>query len=46
MLAILALSVLGRHPVYGRVDILSVLALVGLAAASVVVSYLAVRGYA
>lgn len=46
MLAILALSVFGRHPVYGRVDILSVLALVGLAAASVVVSYLAVRGYA
>jgi hypothetical protein len=46
MLAILALSVLGRHPVYGKVDVLSVLALLGLAAASVVVSYLAVRGYA
>ncbi|MGH3016055.1 MAG: rhomboid family intramembrane serine protease [Gaiellaceae bacterium] len=46
MLAVLALSVAGRHPVYGRVDPLTVLTLLGLAAASVLVAYLRVRGYA
>lgn len=45
MLAVLALSAAGRHPVYGRVDVLTVLSLLGLAAASVLVSYLRVRGY-
>ena len=42
----LALSVAGRHPVYGRLDLLSVLALLGIAAGSVLVAYLRVRGYA
>jgi membrane associated rhomboid family serine protease len=46
MLAVLALSAAGRHPVYGRLDLLSVLALLGIAAASVFVAYLRVRGYA
>jgi membrane associated rhomboid family serine protease len=46
MLAVLALSAAGRHPVYGRVDVLTVLSLLGLAAASVLVAYLRVRGYA
>jgi membrane associated rhomboid family serine protease len=46
MLAVLALSAAGRHPVYGRVDPLTVLSLLGLAAASVLVAYLRVRGYA
>lgn len=45
MLAMLALSVAGRHPVYGRIDPLAVLMLVGIAAASVLVAYLRVRGY-
>ena len=46
MLAVLALSAAGRHPVYGRLDPLSILALLGIAAASVAVAYLRVRGYA
>jgi membrane associated rhomboid family serine protease len=46
MLAVLALSAAGRHPVYGRIDPLTVLSLLGLAAASVLVAYLRVRGYA
>jgi len=45
MLAMLALSVAGRHPVYGRIDPLAVLMLVGIAAASVLVAYMRVRGY-
>src|SRR5919106_161019 len=40
MLCVLALSAFGRHPVYGRLDPLTVLTLLGLAAASVVVAYL------
>jgi membrane associated rhomboid family serine protease len=46
MLAVLVLSGFGRHPVYGRFDALTVLGLAGVAAASVVVAYLRVRGYA
>ncbi|HXV56955.1 MAG TPA: rhomboid family intramembrane serine protease [Gaiellaceae bacterium] len=46
MLAVLALSAAGRHPVYGRLDALAVLSLVGIAAASVLIAYLRVRGYA
>jgi membrane associated rhomboid family serine protease len=45
MLAMLALSVAGRHPVYGRLDPLAVLCLLGIAAASILVAYLRVRGY-
>ena len=45
MLAMLALSIAGRHPVYGRIDPLAVLMLVGIAAASILVAYLRVRGY-
>jgi membrane associated rhomboid family serine protease len=45
MLAMLALSVAGRHPVYGRIDPLAVLMLVGIAAASVLIAYMRVRGY-
>ncbi len=45
MLAMLALSVAGRHPVYGRLDPLAVLSLLGIAAASIVVAYMRVRGY-
>jgi membrane associated rhomboid family serine protease len=46
MLSVLVLSAAGRHPVYGRPDLLTVLGLLGLAAASVAVAYLRVRGYA
>jgi membrane associated rhomboid family serine protease len=46
ILAMLALSVAGRHPVYGRLDVLSILALLAVAAGSVLVAYLRVRGYA
>ncbi|MGH3022998.1 MAG: rhomboid family intramembrane serine protease [Gaiellaceae bacterium] len=46
MLAMLALSAAGRHPVHGRFDALSFLALLGIAGASVLVAYLRVRGYA
>jgi membrane associated rhomboid family serine protease len=46
ILAMLALSVAGRHPVYGRLDLLSVLALLAIAAGSVLVAYMRVRGYA
>jgi membrane associated rhomboid family serine protease len=46
MLSVLVLSAAGRHPVYGRPDVLTVLGLLGLAAASVAVAYLQVRGYA
>jgi len=45
VLAMLALSVAGRHPVYGRMDPLAVLMLLGIAAGSVLVAYLRVRGY-
>lgn len=46
MLAVLALSAAGRHPLYGRIDPVAVLSLLGIAAASVLVAYLRVRGYA
>jgi len=46
ILAMLALSAAGRHPVYGRLDLVSILALVGIGAGSVLVAYLRVRGYA
>jgi membrane associated rhomboid family serine protease len=46
MLSVVALSAAGRHPVYGRLDVLSVLSLLGIAAASVLVAYVRVRGYA
>jgi membrane associated rhomboid family serine protease len=46
-LAVLVLSRFGRgHAVYGRLDLVTVGGLVGLAVACVVVSYLRVRGYA
>ena len=45
VLAMLALSVAGRHPVYGRLDLLAVLMLLGIAAASILVAYMRVRGY-
>jgi membrane associated rhomboid family serine protease len=46
-LAVLALSGFGRgHPVYGRLDLLTVGSFVGVAAASVLVAYLRVRGLA
>jgi membrane associated rhomboid family serine protease len=46
ILAMLALSVAGRHPVYGRLDVLSLLALLSIAVGSVLIAYLRVRGYA
>jgi membrane associated rhomboid family serine protease len=46
VLAILALSAGGRHPVYGRLDPLSLVILVGIAAGAVLIAYLRVRGYA
>jgi membrane associated rhomboid family serine protease len=47
VLAILAITGFGRrHAVYGRLDALSVLSLVGIAAASFAVAYMRVRGYA
>jgi membrane associated rhomboid family serine protease len=46
VLAILALSAGGRHPVYGRLDPLSFMILVGIAAGSVLIAYFRVRGYA
>jgi membrane associated rhomboid family serine protease len=47
MLAILAISGFGRrHAVYGRLDVVSVASLVGVAALSVAVAYMRVRGYA
>jgi membrane associated rhomboid family serine protease len=45
MLSMLALSVAGRHPIYGRIDPLAILMLLGIAAASVLIAYLRVRGY-
>ena len=46
-LAVFALSGFGRgHPVYGRLDPLTIASFVGVAAASVVVAYLRVRGLA
>ena len=45
ILAMLALSVAGRHPVYGRMDLMSILALTAIGASSVLVAYLRVRGY-
>jgi membrane associated rhomboid family serine protease len=46
-LAVLAFTGFGRlHPVYGRLDALSVASFVGVAAASVGVAYLRVRGLA
>jgi membrane associated rhomboid family serine protease len=47
MLAILALTGFGRrHAVYGRIDALTVISLFAVAAGSVLVAYLSVRGYA
>jgi membrane associated rhomboid family serine protease len=46
VLAILAMSAGGRHPVYGRLDPLSFVILVGIAAGAVLIAYLRVRGYA
>ncbi len=45
ILAMLALSVAGRHPIHGRLDVVSLLALLAIAAGSVVLAYLRVRGY-
>jgi membrane associated rhomboid family serine protease len=46
-LAVMVLSRFGRgHAVYGRVDILAVAGLVAIAAGSVLIAYLRVRGYA
>ena len=45
MLAMAALSVAGRHPVYSRFDVLSLLALLAIAAGSIFIAYLRVRGY-
>ena len=45
MLAMAALSIAGRHPVYGRFDLLSLLALLAIAAGSIFIAYLRVRGY-
>jgi membrane associated rhomboid family serine protease len=46
-LAVLVLSRFGRgHAVYGRLDLATIGGLVGLAVASVAISYLRVRGYA
>jgi membrane associated rhomboid family serine protease len=46
-LAMLVLSGFGRgHPVYGRIDALTVLGLVGVAVLSVAIAYLSVRGLA
>lgn len=46
-LAVLALSGFGRgHPVYGRLDIVSVASLVGVAVLSVAIAYFRVRGMA
>lgn len=42
VLSILALSFAGRHPIHGRLDVVSFLLLAGLAAASVLVAYIAV----
>src|SRR5918996_195811 len=46
MLAVLGLSAARRHPVYGRIDPLTVPSLLGLAPASGLVAYFRVRGYA
>jgi membrane associated rhomboid family serine protease len=45
IVAMLALSAAGRHPVYGRLDPLAILILVGLGALSIFIAYLRVRGY-
>ena len=46
-LAVLALAGFGRgHPVYGRLDPLTIASFVGVATASVAVAYLRVRGLA
>jgi membrane associated rhomboid family serine protease len=45
ILAMLALSAAGRHPIYGRLDVASFLALLAIAAGSVFIAYLRVRGY-
>jgi hypothetical protein len=41
----LALSVAGRHPIHGRLDVASFLGLFAIAAGSVLIAYLRVRGY-
>jgi membrane associated rhomboid family serine protease len=47
ILAILALTGFGRrHALYGRIDALTILSLFAVAAGSVLVAYLSVRGYA
>jgi len=45
MLSMVALTAAGRHPIYGRFDIVSFLALAGIAAGSVLLAYFRVRGY-
>ena len=45
ILAMLALSAAGRHPIHGRFDVASFLALLAIAAGSVFLAYLRVRGY-
>jgi membrane associated rhomboid family serine protease len=45
ILAMLALSVAGRHPIHGRLDVVSFLSLLAIAAGSVLLAYLRVRGY-
>jgi len=45
ILSMLALSAAGRHPIYGRFDLASFLALVAIAAGSVLIAYFRVRGY-
>jgi membrane associated rhomboid family serine protease len=45
ILSMLALSVAGRHPIHGRLDVASFLGLFAIAAGSVVIAYLRVRGY-
>jgi hypothetical protein len=41
----LALSVAGRHPIHGRLDVVSFLSLLAIAAGSILLAYLRVRGY-
>jgi membrane associated rhomboid family serine protease len=45
ILAMLALSVAGRHPIHGRLDVVSFLSLLAIAAGSILLAYLRVRGY-
>ncbi len=45
IVSMLALSAAGRHPIHGRLDVASFLALFAIAAGSVLLAYLRVRGY-